>query len=53
MKQNASQYTESYFVPKVAIRPVDTQVTLSICNTASEYLESCHTHTSVVQDPQD
>jgi len=45
MKQNASQYIESYFVSKVAFRPLETQVMLSIRNTVSEYLEFCHTHT--------
>jgi len=45
MKQNASQYIELYFVSKVDIRPLETQVTLSICNRVSEYLESCHIHT--------
>ena len=49
MKQNASQYMESYFVTKVAIRPLGTQVTLSIRNTVSEYLEFCHRNTHTRQ----
>jgi hypothetical protein len=39
----------TYFVSKVDIRPLETQVMLSACNRVSEYLESCHIHTHTRQ----
>ena len=48
MKQTASQYIESYFVPKVNIRPLETQVTLSAtqCQNIWHLVRDTHTRHS-------
>ena len=48
MKRTASQYIESYFVPKVNIRPLETQVTLSAtqCQNIWHLVRDTHTRHS-------